>query len=307
MTPDPIRLCEERTRSLKPGSNIIGVLVVVAIGQIIGWGTVGLLAVVGRQVAADLDMDISAVFAGNSIFYVTTGSVRADSRQGIHPVRGAARDDCRQRRRRARLHPVVSRARSGVVFRGMGHPRHGRQRDARHGHLHSAQRDRGPGCKARDRRADAGDGTGQQHLLADDFVSCRSARLARHLSCLCRADDPGLRSLEHLRAAAPRGAEGGCRSGALRGRAPYRPEKHVLPDRAGDGVMWFRDFRNGCDHDRTAESGGIVAGESGRVRLDAWRHPGQRPGSRFSRWRPVGRDHDGADRRSQPLSRGSCF
>jgi MFS family permease len=73
LTPDPIRLCEERTRSLKPGSNIIGVLVVVAIGQIIGWGTVGLLAVVGRQVAADLDMDISAVFAGNSIFYVTTG------------------------------------------------------------------------------------------------------------------------------------------------------------------------------------------------------------------------------------------
>lgn len=56
-----------------PGKNIIGVLVVVAIGQIIGWGTVGLLAVVGREVAADLGMDITAVFAGNSIFYVATG------------------------------------------------------------------------------------------------------------------------------------------------------------------------------------------------------------------------------------------
>lgn len=44
-----------------------------AIGQIIGWGTVGLLAVVGREIAADLGMDITAVFAGNSIFYVATG------------------------------------------------------------------------------------------------------------------------------------------------------------------------------------------------------------------------------------------
>jgi len=60
-------------RSLEPGKKIIGVLVVVAIGQVIGWGTVGLLAVVGRQVGADLGMDISAVFAGNSIFYVATG------------------------------------------------------------------------------------------------------------------------------------------------------------------------------------------------------------------------------------------
>jgi len=60
-------------RSLESGKKIIGVLVVVAIGQVIGWGTVGLLAVVGRQVAADLGMDISAVFAGNSIFYVATG------------------------------------------------------------------------------------------------------------------------------------------------------------------------------------------------------------------------------------------
>lgn len=44
-----------------------------AIGQIIGWGTVGLLAVVGREIAADLGMDITAVFAGNSVFYVAMG------------------------------------------------------------------------------------------------------------------------------------------------------------------------------------------------------------------------------------------
>jgi predicted MFS family arabinose efflux permease len=59
--------------SLQSGRKIVGILVVVAIGQIIGWGTVGLLAVVGREVAADLGMDISAVFAGNSVFYVSMG------------------------------------------------------------------------------------------------------------------------------------------------------------------------------------------------------------------------------------------
>src|SRR4029079_10040017 len=60
-------------RALAAGKKIIGVLVVGAIGQVIGWGTVGLLAVVGREVGADLGMDIAAVFAGNSIFYVATG------------------------------------------------------------------------------------------------------------------------------------------------------------------------------------------------------------------------------------------
>jgi predicted MFS family arabinose efflux permease len=58
---------------LGAGKKIIGVLFVLAIAQVIGWGTVGLLAVVGRQIAGDLHMDISAVFAGNSIFYVVMG------------------------------------------------------------------------------------------------------------------------------------------------------------------------------------------------------------------------------------------
>lgn len=55
------------------GKKIIGVLFVVAITQVIGWGTVGLPAVVGRQIAVDLHMDISAVFAGSSILYVVMG------------------------------------------------------------------------------------------------------------------------------------------------------------------------------------------------------------------------------------------
>lgn len=57
----------------KSGKSIARVLIVLAIGQVIGWGTVGLLSVVGTQVAADLHMDISAVFAGSSIFYVLMG------------------------------------------------------------------------------------------------------------------------------------------------------------------------------------------------------------------------------------------
>jgi predicted MFS family arabinose efflux permease len=44
-----------------------------AIAQVTGWGTVSLLAILGRQIAADLQMNIAAVFAGNSVFYVAMG------------------------------------------------------------------------------------------------------------------------------------------------------------------------------------------------------------------------------------------
>jgi len=53
--------------------SIVPVLIVLAMAQVIGWGTIGLLAIVGRQVAADLKMGIAAVFAGNSILYVAMG------------------------------------------------------------------------------------------------------------------------------------------------------------------------------------------------------------------------------------------
>jgi predicted MFS family arabinose efflux permease len=60
-------------RVRQSGQTLMRVLIVLAIGQVIGWGTIGLLAVVGTQVATDLHMDISAVFAGTSIFYVLMG------------------------------------------------------------------------------------------------------------------------------------------------------------------------------------------------------------------------------------------
>jgi predicted MFS family arabinose efflux permease len=55
------------------GKKTVGVLSVLAAAQLIGWGTVGLLAVVGTQVAADLAMNIPAVFSGVSVFYAAMG------------------------------------------------------------------------------------------------------------------------------------------------------------------------------------------------------------------------------------------
>ena len=52
---------------------LVRVLIALAIAQVIGWGTVGLIAIVGRQIASDLQMDIAAVFSGNSVFYVVMG------------------------------------------------------------------------------------------------------------------------------------------------------------------------------------------------------------------------------------------
>jgi MFS family permease len=77
MGSDAVRRGPEKTLDLmqapESGKSIMRVLIVLAIGQIIGWGTVGLLAVVGGQIAAELHMDLSAVFAGSSIFYVLMG------------------------------------------------------------------------------------------------------------------------------------------------------------------------------------------------------------------------------------------
>jgi MFS family permease len=60
-------------RFLKSDGRLVGVLLVLAITQLIGWGTIGLPAVVGRDLAADLGLSLPAVFAGSSVFYVTMG------------------------------------------------------------------------------------------------------------------------------------------------------------------------------------------------------------------------------------------
>lgn len=51
----------------------IGVLLVLAVTQLIGWGTIGLPPIIGRDLAADLGLTLPAVFAGTSVLYVSMG------------------------------------------------------------------------------------------------------------------------------------------------------------------------------------------------------------------------------------------
>ncbi|MBR0975100.1 MFS transporter [Bradyrhizobium japonicum] len=78
-------------RFLKSDGRLVGVLLVLAITQLIGWGTIGLPAVVGRDLAADLGMSLPMVFAGSSVLYVTMGLcapwlARAFARHGARKV-----------------------------------------------------------------------------------------------------------------------------------------------------------------------------------------------------------------------------
>ncbi|MGY8683697.1 MFS transporter [Bradyrhizobium sp. UFLA05-153] len=60
-------------RRLKFDTKLIGVMAVLAVTQLVGWGTIGLPAIVGRDLAADLNMSLPAVFAGTSVLYVAMG------------------------------------------------------------------------------------------------------------------------------------------------------------------------------------------------------------------------------------------
>ncbi|WP_027554123.1 MFS transporter [Bradyrhizobium sp. Cp5.3] len=60
-------------RFLKSDGGLIGALSVLAITQLIGWGTIGLPAIVGRDLAADLGMSLPTVFSGTSVLYVAMG------------------------------------------------------------------------------------------------------------------------------------------------------------------------------------------------------------------------------------------
>ncbi|QQO17532.1 MFS transporter [Bradyrhizobium diazoefficiens] len=78
-------------RFLKSDGRLIGILLVLAITQLIAWGTIGLPAIVGRDLAADLGMSLPAVFGGTSVLYVTMGLcapwlARAFARHGARKV-----------------------------------------------------------------------------------------------------------------------------------------------------------------------------------------------------------------------------
>ncbi|WP_244537156.1 MFS transporter [Methylobacterium pseudosasicola] len=51
----------------------IRLLVTIAIAQLVGWGSTSLTAIVGTQIAAELRVDIAAVFAGNAVHYAVMG------------------------------------------------------------------------------------------------------------------------------------------------------------------------------------------------------------------------------------------
>jgi predicted MFS family arabinose efflux permease len=53
--------------------NLLPILVVLAINQLVGWGTVSLPAVIGEQLARDLGLTLPAVFAGTTVMLVVMG------------------------------------------------------------------------------------------------------------------------------------------------------------------------------------------------------------------------------------------
>ncbi|MCJ9720063.1 MFS transporter [Agrobacterium sp. SHOUNA12C] len=55
-------------------TRILVPLIVLSVAQLIAWGSVSFLSVVSREMAADLNVDISTVFAGTTVFYVTMGA-----------------------------------------------------------------------------------------------------------------------------------------------------------------------------------------------------------------------------------------
>ena len=56
----------DRARFLGMDGQIAGVLLVLAIAQVFGWRTLGLPAIVGNRIAADLQITLPTVFAGTS-------------------------------------------------------------------------------------------------------------------------------------------------------------------------------------------------------------------------------------------------
>ena len=73
---------------------IVGALLVLAVTQVIGWGTVGLPAIVGREMARDLGMTLAAAFGGTSVLYIAMGLMapllmRLLPRHGARPVMAA--------------------------------------------------------------------------------------------------------------------------------------------------------------------------------------------------------------------------
>ena len=80
-------------RFLKSDSRLIGVLLVLAITQLIGWGTIGLPAVVGRDLGGRSRPEPAGGVCGQLGALCHHGPVRALARQGFCTARRAQGDD----------------------------------------------------------------------------------------------------------------------------------------------------------------------------------------------------------------------
>jgi len=56
-----------------PEQKTIAALITLSLAQVIGWGTISLPPIIGRQIAADLHMTLPSVFAGTSTLYAAMG------------------------------------------------------------------------------------------------------------------------------------------------------------------------------------------------------------------------------------------
>ncbi|KNY22880.1 hypothetical protein [Methylobacterium sp. ARG-1] len=81
MSPMPVFLSIQVVRGrdkdelfMRPDRVSIRVLIIIAIAQIVGWGSVSLTSIVGARIAVDLGVDVAAVFAGNAFAAACIGA-----------------------------------------------------------------------------------------------------------------------------------------------------------------------------------------------------------------------------------------
>ena len=286
--------------ALESGRKIIGVLVVVAIGQVIGWGTVGLLAVVGREVAADLGMDITAVFAGNSIFYLATGLSA--------PV--LARAFIRFGARRVMIAGSIIAAPGFVLLSNATGPASFFAAWVILGIAGSATLATATYILLNEivgRAARRAIGalmlvTGLASSVFWPTTSFLSGVIGWRGTCLVYAGLMVFVCLPLYVFGLPRYVKRKEETGSshLPGETRIVRKSTFYLIASATVLGAFVSFGFQRHHDRTAESRGPDAGAGRHLRFDAGRDSGQRPGARFSRRRAMGRDHDGADRHRNP-------
>ena len=208
---------------------IVFILIVLAIAQVVGWGTIGLPPVIGRQIAADLHMDIVAIFAGTSVHYVAMGLCA--------PALGSAfvRFGARRVMIVGTLVAVPGFAllafSSGPVVYFAAWVVLGAAGSATLSTASYIMLNEVVGSSARNAIGALmlGDRAFQQHLLADHGVSLRPGRLAHGVSRLCGRDAARLPPALCLRTAAPALDRGGSKAPLRRRRATAnaRCQQHI--------------------------------------------------------------------------------